>query len=62
MKRILSRLFALALLVASTTAACSDETTISLCDCEIGEYCVDDECRPTKSNIAPAPEETRNTP
>ena len=61
MKRI-HRLFAAALLAAATLAACSDETTISMCECEPDEYCVDDECRPTKSNIAPAPDEIREKP
>ncbi|MBO4349865.1 MAG: hypothetical protein J6A01_02840 [Proteobacteria bacterium] len=44
------------LLLAFIGNACSDEeTSISMCDCEPDEYCVDDECVKTNSEVAPAP-------
>lgn len=53
MKRVL-----MVLSLLMFTAACNDDSdSISLCDCEPDQYCVDDECFDTDSGIAPAPDE-----
>ena|GEM_PF-6057408 len=54
----MKKLSAFLLLLAFLGDACSDEeTSISMCDCEPDEYCVDDECIKTNPDVAPAPPE-----
>lgn len=36
-------------------AACSDDSSITLCGCEPDEYCVQDECHATDGTVRPAP-------
>lgn len=58
MKKIfLLNLFLIACAVATLTACSDDESSVSVCECEPDEYCIDDECYATDSTIAPAPEE-----
>ncbi|MBQ9395327.1 MAG: hypothetical protein IJU23_07390 [Proteobacteria bacterium] len=55
----MKRIFAL-LAFFTLFCACSDsDESVSLCDCEPDEYCVDDECIPTNSSVAPAPSENK---
>ena len=51
----MKKLFALLLLAVLIVACSDDETSISMCECEPDEYCVDDECFKNDSDVAPAP-------
>ena len=51
----MKKVFAILLLLSICIACSDDEVKISMCECEPDEYCVDDECVKTNSDVAPAP-------
>lgn len=49
------RVLCFVLMALCLSSSCGGDTSISMCNCQPDEYCIDDECFSTNEGILPTP-------